>query len=130
MVDSNASAIPARAWQLVEGAGMALAGLVIAGFAAAGWPWWAWILGLLAPDLFMAGYLFGKRAGAFVYNLGHLYAVPLLFVMAGVGSGEMPWIAAGGLWLAHIGLDRALGFGLKQETGFRDTHLGPIGQKD
>jgi hypothetical protein len=27
------------------------------------------------------------------------------------------------IWLAHIGLDRALGYGLKYPTAFRHTHL-------
>lgn len=27
----------------------------------------------------------------------------------------------------HIALDRTLGYGLKHESGFRDTHLGRIG---
>jgi hypothetical protein len=31
---------------------------------------------------------------------------------------------------AHIGFDRALGFGLKLPTSFRDTHLGRIGRSD
>jgi hypothetical protein len=31
---------------------------------------------------------------------------------------------------AHIGVDRALGFGLKLPTGVRDTHLGRIGRRE
>ena len=27
------------------------------------------------------------------------------------------------IWLAHIGADRALGYGLKYPTHFKDTHL-------
>jgi hypothetical protein len=27
------------------------------------------------------------------------------------------------IWLAHIGADRALGYGLKYPTRFQDTHL-------
>ena len=27
------------------------------------------------------------------------------------------------IWLAHIGFDRLLGYGLKYPTGFKDTHL-------
>jgi hypothetical protein len=35
------------------------------------------------------------------------------------------------IWLAHIGIDRALGYGLKYSAGFGFTHLGRIGrQKD
>ena len=32
------------------------------------------------------------------------------------------------IWLAHIGIDRALGFGLKYSAGFGFTHLGRIGK--
>jgi hypothetical protein len=32
------------------------------------------------------------------------------------------------IWLAHIGMDRALGLGLKFPSAFRDTHLGSAGR--
>jgi hypothetical protein len=32
------------------------------------------------------------------------------------------------IWLAHIGADRGLGYGLKYATAFGDTHLGYIGR--
>ena len=32
------------------------------------------------------------------------------------------------IWLAHIGIDRALGYGLKYSAGFGFTHLGRIGK--
>lgn len=107
---------------------MALGGLLIAGFAAPGGPWWAWVLALLLPDVGMAGYALGRRIGAVSYNVLHLYAVPFLVMMAGVGFGSTVAIAGGGLWLAHIGFDRAVGYGLRLDSGFRDTHLGRIGQ--
>ena len=31
--------------------------------------------------------------------------------------------------LGHVGMDRALGYGLKRPTGFGDTHLGRIGRE-
>lgn len=114
---------PALAWQRAEGAGLALGGVIVAGLAAPGGPWWAWILALLAPDLGMIGYALGPRVGAATYNLAHLYAVPFLLMMLGVVLGATALIAGGGLWLAHIGIDRTLGYGLKRGTGFRDTHL-------
>jgi hypothetical protein len=30
------------------------------------------------------------------------------------------------IWLAHIGMDRMLGYGLKYSGGFKDTHLGRL----
>ena len=32
------------------------------------------------------------------------------------------------IWAAHIGFDRALGYGLKHQSGFSDTHPGRIGK--
>ena len=32
------------------------------------------------------------------------------------------------IWLAHIGFDRTLGYGLKYSAGFGFTHLGRIGK--
>lgn len=39
-------------------------------------------------------------------------------------------MAAGLIWSAHIGFDRALGYGLKYASGFGATHLGRIGRTD
>ncbi len=33
------------------------------------------------------------------------------------------------LWLAHASGDRATGYGPKEISGFRDTHLGRIGRR-
>lgn len=32
------------------------------------------------------------------------------------------------IWIAHIGFDRTLGYGLKYDSGFKFTHLGRIGR--
>ena len=85
---------------------------------------WLWFgLLFLAPDISMLGYLASKKAGATVYNLGHTYAVPflLLLVLWLSGQTSYAWLAL--IWLAHIGFDRMLGYGLKYETAFKDTHL-------
>lgn len=119
----------AVAWQRIEGALIAAAGLLLAILVGPGWPWWLWPLLLLAPDLTMAGYAGGPRVGAAIYNLGHLYAGGLILSVAGVVLGMPGLIAGGAIWLAHIGIDRALGYGLKGPGGFQDTHLGRIGRK-
>jgi hypothetical protein len=117
-------------WQKAEGALVALAGLGIALAVQPGWPWWVWPLILLAPDLAMIGYALGPRIGAALYNAAHLYGLALLLAVLGVVAGLPVLIALGGLWLAHIGIDRALGYGLKSREGFRVTHLGRIGDTD
>jgi len=94
----------------------------------AGFSWPFFVLLFLAPDLSMLAYLAGPRAGAVGYNLAHTYALALAVTLVGFASGA-PEVAAGGLiWIAHIGFDRALGYGLKYSTGFGDTHLGRIGR--
>jgi hypothetical protein len=78
----------------------------------------------LAPDLSFAAYLLGPRAGAHVYNLLHSYVGPIVAAALAVATGRPPVLAC--IWAAHIGFDRALGYGLKYPTGFADTHLGRL----
>ena len=75
----------------------------------------------------MLGYLAGPRAGARAYNLAHSHVAPALLALLGVTAlpAVLPCAA---LWAAHIGFDRALGYGLKSETRFGETHLGRIGR--
>jgi hypothetical protein len=94
----------------------------------AGWAFFAWLF--LLPDLSFLAYLAGPRTGAMVYNAAHSYAGALGLLALGV-LGAMPLaLAAGLVWCAHIGLDRALGYGLKYSEGFGSTHLGRVGRAD
>jgi hypothetical protein len=34
--------------------------------------------------------------------------------------------AVGLIWLLHIGFDRAIGYGLKYPSSFKETHLGRV----
>jgi hypothetical protein len=61
--------------------------------------------------------------GALVYNVGHTYALPLALGAIGAGLSNALVGAVALIWSAHIGMDRALGYGLKQPSGFYDTHL-------
>jgi hypothetical protein len=81
------------------------------------------VLLILAPDLSMVGYAAGNRAGAAAYDLVHTSAWPIAVGVAGVLADSGSAVAVALIWLAHIGLDRALGYGLKYATGFKDTHL-------
>lgn len=90
--------------------------------------WWLFVLLILAPDVSMAGYGFNKVAGAFVYNLGHSLVIPLLLLGIGYLYEQDLLLSIGLIWVAHIGLDRALGFGLKETKGFKYTNLGRIGK--
>ena len=107
--------------------GLAAAGLGVAAYIWLGQSWWMFALLILAPDLAMLGYLRSPRLGALTYNLGHTYAAPALLAVAGLVLGPLAYGLAA-IWMAHIGFDRLLGYGLKLETGFEQTHLGPIGK--
>ncbi len=89
---------PARVRTILRLEGAAAFAAAVALYAHAGFSWPLFALLILAPDLAMLPYLIGPRAGAAAYNL------------------------------AHIGMDRMLGYGLKYASGFADTHLGRIGR--
>jgi hypothetical protein len=108
----------------LEGAVILAVAVALYGRVGAGWGLFAALI--LAPDLFMLGYLFGPRAGAYVYNAAHIYAVPLAVVALGVLLGLQTATAVGLVWLAHIGMDRSVGFGLKYASGFSDTHFSRL----
>jgi uncharacterized protein DUF4260 len=98
-------------------------------YADSGFSWPIFALVFFVPDLSMLAYLAGPRVGAAGYNLAHTYLPALALALAGFFAG-FPAAAAGGLiWIAHIGFDRALGYGLKYSSGFGDTHLGRIGRR-
>jgi len=103
--------------------GFVVLATALAVYGYSGFPWPVFALLFLAPDLAMLAYLAGPRAGAAGYNLVHTYALPLLLGAAGFFGGVPVAFAGGLIWIAHIGFDRALGFGLKYPTSFNDTHL-------
>ena len=114
-----------RAALRLEGLSTAIVGMTGAWICSA--TWWQVAIFAMAPDLSMLGYVLGPRYGAWMYNIAHTYTLPLLLLAFGwlIGPSLLP-IAC--IWLTHIGVDRALGFGMKSEAGFSMTHLGPIGR--
>lgn len=105
---------------------MLLAALVAAWSVWPGWPWWVGVLLFFAPDLSFAAYAAGPRVGAMAYNLVHVYAFGVLLLAFGLVVGAAWAAATGALLLGHSGFDRALGYGLKLPSGFKDTHLGRL----
>jgi Domain of unknown function (DUF4260) len=133
-IASRVSVAPAQGFvtggarMLLRLEGFAAFAAAFAFYAQAGFSWPVAALFFLAPDLAMLAYLAGPRAGAIAYNLAHTYVLAVALTLAGFFGG-VPAAAAGGLiWIAHIGFDRALGYGLKYPTGFGDSHLGRIGR--
>ena len=91
-------------------------------------PWLWYVLLILAPDLFMLGYLGGPRLGGALYNLGHTWLLPGIIAAVGIIGGTSFALDVALIWFGHIGVDRLLGYGLKLPTAFQDTHLGRIGR--
>lgn len=109
--------------------GLALLLLAITLYASGSGSWWLFALALFVPDLAMLGYAGGPRLGAGLYNLAHTTVLPLaLGVTAFLTDAALP-LQVALIWLAHIGLDRMVGYGLEHPSAFGDTHLGPIGRR-
>jgi len=116
-----------RGWLRLEGAAAFVAGLALYGWL--GGPWLLAIPLLLLPDLSAVGYLRDPRLGALTYNVVHNWALGLGVIGLGLASGIAPVAIAGAILIAHVGMDRAAGYGLKLPTAFADTHLGRIGRE-
>jgi hypothetical protein len=108
---------------LLRAEGLAVAVAAIALYFHAGYPWWLLVALALAPDLSAVGYLAGPNIGAMTYDAAHTYVFPIVLVAAGVLTDARIPIELGLIWFTHIGVDRAVGYGLKYPTGFKDTHL-------
>ena len=85
--------------------------------------WGLFVLLFLVPDVSMVGYFANARVGALVYNLVHTYTGPLFLGTYGTATDHRTALLLALVWVAHIGMDRALGFGLKYPTEFKDNHL-------
>ena len=91
-----------------------------------GWGWYALLF--LTPDLSMVGYLANPRLGAWTYNLIHHKGLSVVLYILGYLLAT-PWLMfAGTILLGHSSFDRVLGYGLKHEDAFQNTHLGRIGR--
>jgi Domain of unknown function (DUF4260) len=95
-----------------------------------GWDgsWWIYAILFFAPDLSFASYLAGPRFGALVYDAAHSYFLPMAIMTYGLATASPLILSIAMIWLAHIGFDRALRYGLKYDSGFGVTHLGRIGK--
>ena len=115
-----------RAWLRLEGLAAFAAGLAV--FGATGGNWLLVVPLLLVPDVSAVGYLAGPRVGAFTYNAIHNWVPGLAVLALGAWMASSAVVLAGSILVAHVGMDRAVGYGLKLPSSFRDTHLGRMGR--
>ena len=137
-----ATALPAKAEQIAEAAyrsssvvmlqrmeGVAIAAITAALYAHSGANWWLFAALWLAPDLSLLGYLGRPCRAARIYNAFHSYLLPGVLALMGLLLHAANVLPIALIWANHIGVDRALGYGLKFSDGFQYTHLGRIGRK-
>jgi hypothetical protein len=109
----------------IEAAALAIASIYM--FHRLGGNWWLFASLILVPDVSLLGYLGGTRLGAIAYNALHVTLGPLVCAALGFLLPSFDLIQVALIWGAHVGIDRALGLGLKYNAGFGFTHLGRIG---
>ena len=113
---------------LLRAEGLAVLALAAVLYWRGGFSWILFAILFLVPDVSMLGYLINPRIGAYCYNAVHTYVGPLLLALIGLFANVPICVAIALIWVAHIGFDRLLGYGLKYPTAFTDTHLGKIGR--
>jgi hypothetical protein len=125
---ATGSAVSGLPLRVLRSEGLVLVAASLAAFfTALDEAWWLVPTLLFLPDLAMAGYARSPRAGALAYNAAHSYPAPALLGALALLADAPLGQAVALIWFAHIGLDRALGYGLKYPSDFTDTHLGRIG---
>ncbi len=83
-----------------------------------------WVLALwLLPDLALIGAFNAEVQGALHpravarYNAVHALPAPVLLAAAGLVAGVPALAAIGLIWLSHVTMDRAAGYGLRSADG-------------
>ena len=93
------------------------------------YPIWCFFALLLVPDLGILGYRFNNRIGACSYTIFHHRGIAIALYLSGLFFLNRDGLQLAGIIIfSHIAIDRALGYGLKYEKGFKYTHLGKVGK--
>jgi hypothetical protein len=90
--------------------------------------WLLFLVLFLVPDVSLLGYLAegsGRFAATF-YNAVHCYAVPLTVVLVAWRLHSLLGGRLAMIWVAHIALDRFIGFGLKYAQAAKPTHMQSV----
>ncbi len=90
--------------------------------------WWYFPLLLFTPDIGMMGYLLNTKIGAWSYNLFHHKAIAIAILVFGFFGNNQSVMLIGTILFSHAAFDRMMGYGLKYEDSFSNTHLGKVGK--
>ena len=81
----------------------------------------------MAPDIGLIAYASrSNRIGSVLYDAFHTYILSVALIVSGVAASSDVVVQIGLISAAHIGMDRALGYGLKYATGPKPTHLQKV----
>lgn len=108
----------------LEGAAVLITALIFYG--QSGYSWWLFALLLLAPDLSALGYLRSQEVGSLSYNVVHTTVLPIALALLSLLLSLDLGLQLALTWLAHIGMDRLVGYGLKYPDGFKVTHFNKV----
>lgn len=120
----SSSLTPQRIMLSVEGLLVFISSIAIYGFL--GGNWWVFAGLLFTPDLVFIIYMLDKNIGTIAYNIMHTYSLPIALGAVSLLGGWQLGMLLALIWFAHIGLDRTIGYGLKYQTAFKDTHLNRV----
>lgn len=110
----------------LEEAAMTIVALYFLSLPSLGLSGWVWALLFFAPDISMLGYAANTKIGTLCYNIFHQKGVAIVLAAVGYFFELEVLLSVGILLFAHASFDRIWGYGLKYETGFKDTHLGSL----
>ena len=106
--------------------GLALLATSIIIYANLGLDWGTFALLLLAPDLPLTLYFLNKNLASVTYNLVHTIVFPILLALFSFFNGSSLGLQLSLIWLAHIGMDHAFGYGFKYLGQMKETHFSRI----
>lgn len=117
---SKPMSIPAL---LLRAEGLALLAAAVTVYFTQGFGWVMFAVLLLTPDLAFLVFLVNKRAGVAAYDAAHALPAPLILGLAALLTGWTLGLGLALIWLAHIGMDRLFGYGLRYMNDADDSHM-------
>lgn len=88
--------------------------------------WVTFVIFILSPDISLLGYLKDQKIGSVAYNIAHNLFLALGIFMIGILFDIRILSLLGLILTAHIGADRFMGYGLKYQGNFKETHIQKV----